>query len=167
MGMYQMDGINDINAAERLQILGSFQIIEKDLLGNVLNVSEHKNLITNKFKAAVADSLTGDYDADKCTIGYIAVGTDDTAANATDTALGNQVGANKAYVTDSRHNDTAANKAEATFFFDSTESDYYATWAELGVYATNGTDLLTHTVLSPTKTFNNTKTITINYTFTF
>ena len=95
MGIYQMDGINGINAAERLQILGSFQIIEKDLLGNVLSISDHTNLITNKFKAAVADSLTGDYDADKCTIGYIAVGTDDTAANATDTALGNQVGATR------------------------------------------------------------------------
>lgn len=152
---------------ENSEIIGTFTIIERDLDGNIISESRHSNLITTIMKTALADVLTGDYDADKCTIGYIAVGTDDTAANATDTALGNQVGANKAYVTDSRHNDTSANKAEATFFFDSTESDYYETWKEIGVYAANGTDLLTHTVLSPTKTFNNTKTITINYTFTF
>ena len=35
------------------------------------------------------------------------------------------------------------------------------------VVAASGTDLLTHAVLDPTKTFNNTKTITVSYTITF
>ncbi len=150
-----------------IKIKGNIHIIERDLEGNVISESTQSNLITNIMKTALADVLTGDYDADKHVIGYIAVGTDDTAANAADTALGAQVGDNKAYVAESLNNDSTATIASATFFFDSTESDYYETWAEIGLYAANGTDLLTHAVLESTKTFNNTKTITIGYTITF
>ena len=148
---------------ENSEIIGTFTIIERDLDGNIISESRHSNLITTIMKTALADVLTGDYDANKHVIGYLAVGTNATAANAADTALGTQVGANKAPVSGSLHNDTAATKAEATFFFDSDESDYYGTWAEVGLYAANGTDLLTHSILDPTKTFNNTKTITVNY----
>ena len=152
---------------ENSEIIGTFTIIERDLDGNIISESRHSNLITTIMKTALADVLTGDYDEDKHVIGYIAVGTDATAANATDTALGNQVGANKAPVSGSLNNDTSSVAAAATFFFDSTESTYYATWAEIGLFAANGTDLLTHAVLDPTKTFNNTKTITVSYTITF
>ncbi len=152
---------------ENSKIIGTFTIIERDLDGNIISESRHSNLITTIMKTALADVLTGDYDEDKHVIGYIAVGTDDTAADAGDTALGTQVGANKAPVSGSLNNDTSSVAAAATFFFDSTESTYYGTWKEIGLYAANGTDLLTHAVLDPTKTFNNTKTITVSYTITF
>jgi hypothetical protein len=160
-----MDGM--ILTNDDINITGKLTIIEKDLSGNVINVTEYTNLVTNKFKVALADVLSGDYSATAHVIGYLAVGTSDTAANAADTALGAQVGANKAYVVGSLHNDTTATKAEATFFFDSDESTYYETWKEVGLYAANGTDLLTHTVLDPTKTFNATKTMTVNYVISF
>jgi len=152
---------------ENSKIIGTFTIIERDLDGNIISESRHSNLITTIMKIALADVLTGDYSAAKHVIGYLAVGTDDTAADAGDTALGTQVGANKAPVSGSLNNDTSSVAAAATFFFDSTESTYYETWKEIGLYAANGTDLLTHAVLDPTKTFNNTKTITVSYTITF
>lgn len=161
-----MDGMTLTND-DKINITGKLTITEKDLSGNVINVTEYTNLVTNKFKVAMADVLSGDYSATAHVIGYLAVGTSDTAANAADTALGAQVGANKAYVVGSLHNDTTATKAEATFFFDSDESTYYETWKEVGLYAANGTDLLTHTVLDPTKTFNATKTMTVNYVISF
>ena len=152
---------------ENSKIIGTFTIIERDLDGNIISESRHSNLITTIMKIALADVLTGDYSATAHVIGYLAVGTDDTAADAGDTTLGAQVGANKAPVSGSLNNDTSSVAAAATFFFDSTESTYYETWKEIGLYAANGTDLLTHAVLDPTKTFNNTKTITVSYTITF
>jgi hypothetical protein len=156
-----MDGMTLTN--DDINITGKLTIIEKDLSGNIIDITEYTNLVTNKFKVGMANVLSGDYSATAHVIGYLAVGTSDTAANEADTALGAQVGANKAYVVGSLHNDTTATKAEATFFFDSDESTYYETWKEVGLYAANGTDLLTHTVLDPTKTFNVTKTMTVNY----
>lgn len=146
------------------KLKGIITITERDAkTGKILSTDRYENLTTTILHTALADVLTGDYDVNKHTIGYVAVGTDDTAANASDTGLGTQLGTNKAYVPDSRNNGLVATKAEATFFFDSDEADYYGTWAEIGLYATNGTDLLTHTVLDPTKTFGATKTMTINY----
>lgn len=152
-----------INSSD-VKLKGIITITERDAKsGNVLSINKYENLTTTKLHTALADVLSGDYSATAHVIGYLAVGTSDTAANAADTALGAQVGANKAYVVGSLHNDTTATKAEATFFFDSDESTYYETWKEVGLYAANGTDLLTHTVLDPTKTFNATKTMTVNY----
>ena len=67
----------------------------------------------------------------------------------------------------SLHNDTTATTAEATFYFDVNEAEYYGTWNEIGLYAANGTDLLTHALIDPAKTFNNTKTMTVHYLVEF
>lgn len=147
-----------------VKLKGIITITERNAkTGEIISVDRYENLTTTKLHTALADVLSGDYDVAKHTIGYLAVGTDDTAANAADTELGAQIGANKAYVPGSLHNDTTATKAEATFFFDSDETTYFATWAEVGLYAANGTDLLTHSILDPGKTFDDTKTITVNY----
>lgn len=163
MGMYQMA----INIEENQKIIGSFHILERDLDGKVISESYVSNLITNKLKAALADVLTGDYNASKHVIGYIAVGTGTTTPAATDVDIECQLGPNKSPVTGSLNNDTDSNKASAVFFFDNTDSDYYGTWTEIGLFAANGTDLLTHAAISPGKVFNNAKTITVCYTITF
>jgi hypothetical protein len=152
---------------ENTKITGTFHIIERDLDGNIISESNHSNLITNVMKTALADVLTGDYDANKHVIGYIAVGTGTTAPNAADTDMETQKGTNKTPVPNSLNNDTSATTASATFFFDSTESSYYDSWDEIGLFAANGTDLLTHAALSPAITFDNTKTVTVSYTITF
>jgi len=97
----------------------------------------------------------------------VSAGTGSTAVAATDLALTTQLGSLKSYVPGSLHNNTYSNKAEATYYFDYTEADYYGTWAEIGLYAANGTDLLTHSLISPTKTFSNTKTMTVYYVIEF
>ena len=111
--------------------------------------------------------LTGDYDSDKHVIGKLAIGTGSTTPLATDQALTTQLGSLKSYVPNSLHNDTYSNKSESTYYFDSTEASYYGVWAELGLYAANETDLLTHSLISPTKTFDNTKTMTVYYVIEF
>ncbi len=148
--------------------LGKFRIEEYDLeRDKIIRGSWQKNLITNKLKAALADVITGDYDANKHVIGKLAIGTGTTAPLATDLSLTNQLGALKPYVPNSLHNNTYSNKAEGTYYFDSAEVGYYGTWAELGIYAVNQTDLLTHSLISPTKTFDNTKTMTVYYVIEF
>jgi len=148
--------------------LGKFRIdeynIERD---RIIRGKWQNNLITNILKAALADVLTGDYDEDKHVIGKLAIGTGSTAPLASDQALTTQLGSLKSYVPNSLHNDTYSNKAESTYYFDSTEASYYGTWAELGLYAANESDLLTHSLISPTKTFDNTKTMTVYYVIEF
>jgi hypothetical protein len=160
--------ITEFVRGDKNPYLGKFKIEEYDLeRDKIIRGSWQKNLITNKLKAALADVITGDYDANKHRIGKLAVGTGSTAVAATDLALTTQLGALKAYVPNSLHNDTYSNKAESTYYFDSTEAGYYGTWTELGLYAYNETDLLTHSLISPTKTFDNTKTMTVYYVIEF
>ena len=167
MGREQMD-ITEFIRGDKNPYLGKFRIdeynIERD---KIIRGSWQKNLITNKLKTALADVLTGDYDADKHVIGKLSIGTGSTSPSATDLALTSQLGSLKPYVPNSLHNNTYSNKAEATYYFDSAESSYYGTWGELGLYAANQTDLLTHSLISPTKTFDNTKTMTIYYVIEF
>ena len=156
-----------INQKENIRPKGYFKIIETDINTGKKTETIIENLTTTILQTALADVLTGDYDADKHVIGYLAVGDDDTAVSASDTELGNQLGDLKSYVPNSLHNDTAATTAEATFYFDVTEAEYYGTWNEIGLYAANGTDLLTHALIDPAKTFNNTKTMTVHYLVEF
>jgi len=156
-----------INFNDNQKIKGRFRIIEKDLQGNIISESFHENVVTNVLKTALADVITGDYDANKHVIGYLAVGKGTTAVAATDVDMEDQVGPNKAPVTGSLNNDTDSTEASVVFFFDNTEADYYETWTEIGLFAANGTDLLTHAAISPGKLFNNTKTITVSYTISF
>jgi len=160
--------ITEFVRGDKNPYLGKFKIEEYDLeRDKIIRGSWQKNLITNKLKAALADVITGDYDANKHRIGKLAVGTGSTAVAATDLALTTQLGNLKAYVPNSLHNNTYSNKAESTYYFDSAEASYYGTWAELGLYAYNETDLLTHSLISPTKTFDNTKTMTVYYVIEF
>ena len=160
--------ITEFVRGDKNPYLGKFKIEEYDLeRDKIIRGSWQKNLITNKLKAALADVITGDYDANKHRIGKLAVGTGSTAVAATDLALTTQLGALKAYVPNSLHNDTYSNKAESTYYFDSTEAGYYGTWTELGLYAATGTDLLTHSLISPKKIFDNTKTMTVYYLVEF
>jgi len=160
--------ITEFIRGDKNPYLGKFRIdeyhIERD---KIIRGTWQKNLITNKLKAALADVLTGDYDADKHVIGKLAIGTGSSAVAATDLALTTQLGALKSYVPNSLHNNTYSNKAESTYYFDSAESSYWGVWAELGLYAANQTDLLTHSLISPTKTFDNTKTMTVYYVVEF
>ena len=160
--------ITELIRGDKAPYLGKFRIdeynIERD---RIIRGSWQKNLITNILKAALADVLTGDYDSDKHVIGKLAIGTGSTTPLATDQALTTQLGSLKSYVPNSLHNDTYSNKAESTYYFDSTEASYYGVWAELGLYAANETDLLTHSLISPTKTFDNTKTMTVYYVIEF
>jgi hypothetical protein len=147
---------------------GKFRIDEYNIERDKLIIgSWQKNLITNKLKAALADVLTGDYDENKHVIGKLAIGTGTTTPATANISLANQLGALKSYVPNSLHNNTYSNKAEGTYYFDSAESSYYGTWGELGLYAANQTDLLTHSLISPTKTFDNTKTMTVYYVIEF
>ena len=167
MGCEQMD-IIELVRGDKNPYLGKFKIEEYDFeRDKIIRGSWQKNLITNKLKAALADVLTGDYDANKHVIGKLAIGTGSTTPAGTDLALTTQLGSLKSYVPGSLHNNTYSNKSEATYYFDYTEADYYGTWAELGLYAANQTDLLTHSLISPTKTFSNTKTMTIYYVIEF
>ena len=160
--------ITELIRGDKNPYLGKFRIdeynIERD---RIIRGVWQKNLITNILKAALADVLTGDYDSDKHVIGKLAIGTGSTAPLASDQALTTQLGSLKSYVPNSLHNDTYSNKAESTYYFDSTEVGYYGTWAELGLYAANESDLLTHSLISPTKTFDNTKTMTVYYVVEF
>lgn len=160
--------IAELIRGDKNPYLGRFRIdeynIERD---RIIRGEWQKNLITNILKAALADVLTGDYDEDKHIIGKLAIGTGSTAPLASDQALTTQLGSLKSYVPNSLHNDTYSNKAESTYYFDSTEASYYGAWAELGLYATNESDLLTHSLISPTKTFDNTKTMTVYYVIEF
>jgi len=115
----------------------------------------------------MAEAITGSYNANKLVIGYLAVGNDDTAPASTDTGLTGQVGALKEYIVGSLHNETESNVGQASWFFESTEATYYDTWKEIGMYAANGTTLLTHALISPTKTFNVTKTMNVLYEVEF
>jgi len=160
--------ITELIRGDRNPYLGKFKIDEYDIQRDkILKGSWQKNLITSKLKAALADVLTGDYDADKHVIGKLAIGTGSTAPLASDLSLTTQLGSLKSYVPNSLHNDTYSNKSESTYYFDSTEAGYYGTWAELGLYAANETDLLTHSLISPTKSFDNTKTMTVYYVIEF
>jgi len=160
--------IAELIRGDKNPYLGRFRIdeynIERD---RIIRGEWQKNLITNILKATLADVLTGDYDSDKHVIGKLAIGTGSTAPLASDQALTTQLGSLKSYVPNSLHNDTYSNKAESTYYFDSTEASYYGTWAELGLYAANESDLLTHSLISPTKTFDNTKTMTVYYVVEF
>ena len=160
--------ITEFVRGDKNPYLGKFKIEEYDLeRDKIIRGSWQNNLITNKLKAALADVLTGDYDPNKHVIGKLAIGTGSTAPAATDLGLTTQLGSLKSYVPGSLHNNTYSNKSEATYYFDYTEADYYGTWAELGLYAANQTDLLTHSLISPTKTFSNTKTMTVYYVIEF
>jgi len=160
--------ITELIRGDKYPYMGKFRIdeynIERD---KIIRGTWQKNLITNILKAALADVLTGDYDEDKHIIGKLAIGTGSTAPLAGDQALTTQLGSLKSYVPNSLHNDTYSNKAESTYYFDSTEASYYGTWAELGLYAANESDLLTHSLISPTKAFDNTKTMTVYYVIEF
>ena len=160
--------ITEFVRGDKNPYLGKFKIVEHDLdRDKIIRGPWQKNLITNKLKAALADVLTGDYDSNKHVIGKLAIGTGSTTPAGTDLALTTQLGSLKSYVPGSLHNNTYSNKSEATYYFDYTEADYYGTWAELGLYAANQTDLLTHSLISPTKTFSNTKTMTVYYVIEF
>jgi len=160
--------ITELIRGDKNPYLGRFKIDEYSLERDTLIKGRwQKNLITNKLKAALADAVTGDYDPNKHVIGKLAIGTGTAAPVATDLSLANQLGPLKSYVPNSLHNDTYSNKAESTYYFDSTEAGYYGTWTELGLYAYNETDLLTHSLISPTKTFDNTKTMTVYYVIEF
>ena len=160
--------ITELIRGDKNPYLGKFRIDEYNIERDRIILGHwQKNLITNILKAALADVLTGDYDEDKHVIGKLAIGTGSTAPLASDQALTTQLGSLKSFVPNSLHNDTYPNKAESTYYFDSTEASYYGTWAELGLYAANESDLLTHSLISPTKAFDNTKTMTVYYVIEF
>ena len=120
--------ITELIRGDKDPYLGKFRIdeynIERD---RIIRGTWQKNLITNILKAALADVLTGDYDEDKHVVGKLAIGTGSTAPLASDQALTTQLGSLKSYVPNSLHNDTYSNKAESTYYFDSTEASYYGT----------------------------------------
>lgn len=161
-------GIEDLIMGDKVEFLGKFRfteyLIEKD---KYITSKWYKNIITNKFKYALAEVVSGGYDIDLHTFNKLAVGTGTTAVAATDLTLTTQLGALKEPVTGSIHNSTSQNIAEGTWFFDYNETTYYGEWKEIGLYAKNDTDLLTHALIDPTKTLNNTKTITVQYQLEF
>jgi hypothetical protein len=67
------------------------RVTVRDMAGNIIERSDHKNLITNLAFDLFTDSLLGVVTADEWEIKYIGVGDDNTAPALTDTTLGNEV----------------------------------------------------------------------------
>ena len=150
-----------INIREKEGIKGKLLIIERDAKTNeIISQTTHTNVITNAFRDLLANAMAGG--TVDLAISGIAVGDDDTAADVTDTALTSQISTIKAPVSESLNDDTAQT-VTATFYFAATDSGWYGTWAEVGLYGNDDNTLFTHTVLSPPKTFDNTKSVTIIY----
>jgi hypothetical protein len=150
-----------INIREKEGIKGKLLIIERDAKTNeIISQTTHTNIITNAFRDLLASAMAGGTVDLK--ISGIAVGDDDTAAVVTDTALTSQISTIKAPISESINDDTAQT-VTATFYFAATDSDWYGTWAEVGLYGNDDDTLFTHAILSPTKTFDSTKSLTIVY----
>ena len=150
-----------INIKEKEGIKGKLLIIERDAKTNeIISQTTHTNVVTNAFRDLIASAMAGG--TVDLAISGIAVGNDDTAVNVADVALTSQIGTIKAPVTESLNDDTAQT-ATATFYFASTDSTWYDTWKEIGLYGNGDATLFTHALLDPVKVFNNTKSVTIIY----
>jgi hypothetical protein len=150
-----------INIKEKESLKGRLYVIERDAKTNeIISQTTYTNIITNAFRDLLASAMAGG--TVDLEISGLAVGDGDTAAAVTDTALTSQISTIKAPVAESLNDDTAET-VSATFYFASTDSNWYGTWKEMGLYGNDDDTLFTHTVLDPTKTFDNTKSITIIY----
>lgn len=154
----------DLIRGDKSEWLGRFRIdeyiIEKD---KYIKGNWQKNLITNKWKEQMALVTTGIYEPYKITMYYLGLGNDDTAVVATNTEMNNIVGELKEPIVSSIHNNTTPNIAQGSWYYESTEAQYYDTLKEIALFSLDGLLMLTHALISPTVTFNNTKTLNVLY----
>jgi hypothetical protein len=97
---------------ENIALNGYFKIDHYDRYGNLIEIIETPNLITNAGKAEVSGLIGTDTTSGRTAFDYIAVGTGTTAATATDTQLGTEVtniGLTRAAGTGSRVTTSVAN----------------------------------------------------------
>lgn len=161
-------GLNDYIRGDRFEFLGRFRIdeylIEKD---KYIKGKWNKNLITDKWKEGMAGAVCGLGKSNKYTIKYLGVSTDNTAPNAENTTLKNQLGDLKEYLTEALTNFETPNIANGLWFYDSPEAQYYGEWKKLGLFAQDGITMLTESLIDPTVTFNSGKTINVIYEVIF
>lgn len=154
----------DLIRGDKSEWLGRFKIdeyiIEKD---KYIKGKWQKNLITDKWKEQMALVTTGTYEINKITMHYLGLGDDDTAPISSNTSMNSQVGALKTAITGSIHNNTTYNIGQGSWYYESTEATYYGILKEIAMFGRDGITMLTHALIIPTVTFNNTKTLNILY----
>ncbi len=144
-----------------IKVTGIVKIIKKDILGNVIGISEYKNLVTNTGLQLIGDLLDGDV-----TVGvtYVALGSNVAAPLVTDTILGTETFRKQIVLRDR----TAQTITLSSFL---TTSEANATHRELGHFGNAATGaagsgtLFNHTSINETK--DSSITWTIEQTFTF
>jgi len=154
----------DLVRGDKSEWLGRFRIdeyiIEKD---KYIKGNWQKNLITDKWKEQMALVTTGVYEPYKITMYYLGLGNDDTAPISSNTAMNSQVGDLKEPITSSIHNNTTYNIGQGSWYYESTEAQYYDTLKEIALFSLDGLLMLTHALITPNVTFNNTKTLNVLY----
>ena len=154
----------DLIQGDKFEFIGRFRIdeyiIEKD---KYIKGKWQKNLITDKFKELIAETICGLGEEEKITIKYLAVGTNDTTPVSSNTALNSQLGTLKEHLTEALNNYENSQVASGLWYYDSPEAQYYGTLVELGLYGSDGLTLLTHSLVYPSVTFNSEKTLNILY----
>lgn len=137
---------------------GHVTIVLGDKYGNIKEVQHYKNLITDLAKASIADGLRGTTTNNKGVITYCALGTDATAPDPTDTALGTEIFRKLVSV-----RSVADNVATFQTYFATGEAN--GTLREAGLFGDSASDttdsgtLFAHTAVNRVKTSNDTLTL--------
>lgn len=148
-----------------IKLKGTYHCIIKDINGNIRDEFTVDNLVTNAGFAQLA-LLAGDASAVPFT--YIALGTSNTAAAASQTALGTEItdsGFERAVGTVSRITTTVANDTyQVTKTFTATGNKVIE---ELGIFNAATTGTMLSRALTSTKSMVTNETITITYKLKF
>lgn len=150
---------------ETIKLKGKFEIIIRDLLGEVRDREIVDNLVVNAGKALLA-SLCGDATATPFT--YIGLGTSSTAVGATQTALSAEIvdsGLSRAAGTIDRTTTTVTNDTyRAIKVFTATGTKIVE---EVGIFNASSAGTMLSRALTTTKTLVNGETMTVTYTLAF
>ncbi len=143
---------------ESLKLKGDVTLTLTDKNGKLKDKKEIKNLVVNAGLSFITSRMLG---TSKAVMSHMALGSGSSAANASDTALGSQVGSREAL-------DSASETSTGVITFASTFEPGDATGAltEAGIFnASSGGDMLCRTVFS-TVTKASTDTLAITWSIT-
>ena len=143
---------------ENLKLKGDVTLTLTDKNGKLKDKKEIKNLVVNAGLSFITSRMLG---TSKAVMSHMALGSGSTAANASDTSLGSQVGNREAL-------DSASETSTGVITFASTFEPGDATGAltEAGIFnASSGGDMLCRTVFN-TVTKASTDTLAISWSIT-
>jgi hypothetical protein len=147
-----------MKAKDKMEIIGRVEIILTNVKSGKTKYQKTHNLVTDVGKEAIADALRGTITDNRGIVTYCALGTDNTAPNRANTALGNELSRKLVSV-----RSVDGNEALFETFFTTEEGN--GTLKEAGLFGDNATNdkdsgtLFCHTAISRTKTSADTLTL--------